>query len=116
MQGVQRLLSCALGHAYGHAHGHAHRHAGRHAPVMCHGVVSCRRPAPATAVFMTDRPNILVCRCPDKKVFDAVVVCSGNNHSAKLPDFDGRAAFERAGGRVVHSAQYRDAAEFAGNN
>eukprot|EP00940_MAST-03C_sp_MAST-3C-sp2_P001542 g1542.t1 len=38
--------------------------------------------------------------------FDAVVVATGVNRDPKVPNFPGRAQFERSGGRVVHSLEY----------
>jgi dimethylaniline monooxygenase (N-oxide forming) len=45
---------------------------------------------------------------------DWLVVCNGVFSEPHVPEVAGRQAFEAAGGRVLHTTQVRDAADFAG--
>ncbi|MFE3599524.1 flavin-containing monooxygenase [Streptomyces sp. NPDC059096] len=46
----------------------------------------------------------------------AVVVATGFNHTPRLPSWPGLAAYEEAGGTVLHAAAYRDPAPYAGKD
>ena len=49
----------------------------------------------------------------DSVVTPLVVVATGYNHTAKLPDWPGRDSFT---GRIVHSSEYRNPTQFAGGS
>ncbi|KAJ6641538.1 Senecionine N-oxygenase, partial [Pseudolycoriella hygida] len=64
-----------------------------------------------------DKWKVVVKDLPNDKyeshVFDAVIVCNGHNSKPKIPVFDGVDDF---GGKILHSHDFRDAKNFAGED
>lgn len=50
----------------------------------------------------------------NEEVFDAVFVCTGHHSNPNTPEWEGVKAFENNGGRLIHSHNYRDPAQFIG--
>ena len=48
--------------------------------------------------------------------YDYVVMGSGLHHGPSMPMWDGAEEFQKAGGTLIHSAQFRDAKDFADKN
>lgn len=74
-------------------------------------VVSIVREADDTRA-LGHRYRVTLSSSSREEIFDAVVVCTGVNRLPNVPSFQGRDAFERSGGQIVHSLEYHDASPF----
>uniref|UniRef100_A0A7S2LE57 Flavin-containing monooxygenase n=1 Tax=Leptocylindrus danicus TaxID=163516 RepID=A0A7S2LE57_9STRA len=50
------------------------------------------------------------------KHYDYLVMGSGLHHGPSMPEWEGACSFKKAGGTLIHSAEFRKAEDFAGKN